>query len=272
MKVPSGLPKNTSREIGDQRASRLRLGRLPSGQPTADAAIGVLRALWNFTAERVSDLPLNALMKRIPTHSTTVASESTNGEGATRTAKKYKQGNRRQKGFPSGEGATQTAKKYNQGNRRQKGFPSEAGEARRKTQQARANARALALAPIIAEIQAHGVTRPHAIAAALTDRGVPTALGCRFWTSCRVRDILDRLDRLGHKSASAESLPATARSVPRSLQSDNSGTILTNRGGEIITFSQARRRGRPTAREIVALILTRMRAEGGPLSLSRIGF
>ena len=36
---------------------------------------------------------------------------------------------------------------------------------------------------------------------------------------------------------------------------------------EIITFSQARRRGRPTAREIVALILTRMRAEGAPLEL-----
>src|SRR5215471_17246735 len=109
-------------------------------------------------------------MQRIPTHRTPVASKSTTGEGAAR----------------------------------RKGFPPEAGEAGRKTQKARANAHSLMLAPVIAEIQAHGVTRPHAIAAALTDRGVPTALGCRFWTSTRVRAVLDRLERLG-SSASAQS-------------------------------------------------------------------
>ena len=78
-----------------------------------------------------------------------------------------------------------------------------AGAAGRKTGIARANARALALAPIIAEIQADGVTRPHAIAAALTDRGVPTALGHRFWTSTQVRQVLDRLARLAPSSRPA---------------------------------------------------------------------
>ena len=151
--------------------------------------------------------------------------------------------------------------------------PRRRSEASLKTQTERANARALALAPIIAEIQAHGITRPHAIAAALTDRGVRTALGRRFWVGLQVRDILDRLDRLGHlKTASAESSTSPCPERAAKPLIDNSGTILSNRGGEIITFSQARRRGRPTAREIVALILTRMRAEGGPLSLSRIGF
>jgi hypothetical protein len=64
------------------------------------------------------------MQQRIPTHRTPVASKSTTGVGATR----------------------------------RKGFPPEAGEAGRKTQTARANAHALMLSPIIAEIQAHGVT------------------------------------------------------------------------------------------------------------------
>jgi hypothetical protein len=130
----------------------------------------------------------------------------------------------------------------------------------------RANARALALAPIIADIRAHGVTRPHAIAAALTDRGIPTALGRRFWTSTRVRDVLDRLDRLGAlKSPNAQSSisPRPERAVKPLI--DNSGTILSNTAGKIITFSQARQRGRPTAREIVGQILMYMRAEGASL-------
>jgi hypothetical protein len=229
-------------------AAAVEVWRPPSGHVTAEHTIRVLRALWNFTAERVSGLPLNALMKPIPAHRTTVASESTTGEGAIRTAKKYKQGNRRPKGFPS-----------------------EAGEAGRKTQQARVNARALALAPIIAEIQAHGVTRPHAIAAALTDRGVPTALGYRFWTGSRVREVLERLDRLGAlKLASAQS--STRLRPERAVKPliDNSGTTLLNTAGKIITFSQARGRGRPTAREIVGQILTHMRAEGSSLCEPRV--
>ena len=45
---------------------------------------------------------------------------------------------------------------------------------------------------------------------------------------------------------------------------DNSGTTLLNTA-RVITFSQARGRGRPTAREIVGQILTYMRAEGASL-------
>jgi hypothetical protein len=40
---------------------------------------------------------------------------------------------------------------------------------------AQADARAVALAPVIAEIRGSGVTAPYAIAAALTARGIPTA-------------------------------------------------------------------------------------------------
>jgi excisionase family DNA binding protein len=223
-------------------AAAAAVGKPPSGQPTADRTIWVLRALLNFPAERVPDLPLNPVMKRIPTHRTPVASKSTIGETATRTAKNYERGNRRPKGFPP-----------------------EAGVAGRKTGLARANARALALSPIIAEIRAHGVTRPHAIAAALTDRSVPTARGCRFWTSDQVRHVLDRLDRLGHlNSANAQS--STSPRPERAVESlDSSGTMSSNTSGEIIPLLQARRRGRPTVREIVALILTQMRAEGAPL-------
>jgi hypothetical protein len=61
---------------------------------------------------------------------------------------------------------------------------------------ARADERDFALAPIIAEIQATGITTPYSIAAALTRRGVPTARGYRVWTDCPVRNLLKRLDRL----------------------------------------------------------------------------
>ena len=61
---------------------------------------------------------------------------------------------------------------------------------------ARADARALALAPIIAEIRASGITTPYAIAAALTARGIRTARGHRVWTDNPVRNILNRLERL----------------------------------------------------------------------------
>src|ERR1700729_1669119 len=42
---------------------------------------------------------------------------------------------------------------------------------------AQADARAAALAQVIAEIRARGITTPYAIAAALTARGIPTARG-----------------------------------------------------------------------------------------------
>ena len=61
---------------------------------------------------------------------------------------------------------------------------------------AKADARAASLAPIIAEMQASGITAPYAIAAALTARGIPTARGHRFWGTTPVRKLLNRLDRL----------------------------------------------------------------------------
>jgi hypothetical protein len=56
----------------------------------------------------------------------------------------------------------------------------QAREAARRVSVARADARAAALAPVIAEIRTSGITAPYAIAAALTARGVPTARGHRF--------------------------------------------------------------------------------------------
>jgi hypothetical protein len=61
---------------------------------------------------------------------------------------------------------------------------------------AKADARAAALAPVIAEIRGSGITTPYAIAAALMARGIPTARGHRFWTAGPVRNLLNRLDRL----------------------------------------------------------------------------
>jgi hypothetical protein len=72
----------------------------------------------------------------------------------------------------------------------------QAREAGRLAGIAKADARAAALAPVIAEIRASGITAPYAIAAALTARGIPTARGHRFWMTAQVRSILDRLDRL----------------------------------------------------------------------------
>jgi hypothetical protein len=66
---------------------------------------------------------------------------------------------------------------------------------------AKADARAAALASVIAEIRASGITGPYAIAAALTARGIPTARGHRFWTTGPVRNLLDRLDRLSDGGA-----------------------------------------------------------------------
>jgi hypothetical protein len=143
--------------------------------------------------------------------------------------------------------------------RRKPWAPPEAGEAGRKTQTARANARALTLAPIIAEIRANDITRPHAIAAALTDRGVPTARGYRFWRGKDVRVVLDRLARLGSSSSSAQS-PTGPRPEPAAKPLiEISRTIVSNTAGKVITFS---RLGRPSTREIVGQILTEMRAEG----------
>ncbi len=147
--------------------------------------------------------------------------------------------------------------------RRRPGATPEAAAAGRKTGIARANARALALAPIIAEIQASGIPRPHGIAAALTDRGVPTALGHVFWTSGQVRKVLDRLARLaplGTNTQDPTSAPPKRAAKPAT---NIAGRIWSETSAQVIPFS--RRRGRPSAREIVGQILTQMRTEGSPL-------
>ena len=76
------------------------------------------------------------------------------------------------------------------------GATPQAREAACRASAARADGRAVALAPVIAEIRASGITEPYAIAAALTARGVPTARGHRFWGYGSVCSLLRRLDRM----------------------------------------------------------------------------
>jgi DNA invertase Pin-like site-specific DNA recombinase len=59
--------------------------------------------------------------------------------------------------------------------------------------QRRAAARAADLKPIINELQAAGVTTNKGIAAALTERGIPTARGAGQWQATQVKRVLDRL-------------------------------------------------------------------------------
>jgi hypothetical protein len=66
---------------------------------------------------------------------------------------------------------------------------------------AQADARAAALAKVITEIRAAGITTPHAVAAALTARGIPTARGHRFWSDHPVRSLLNRVDRLAEAAS-----------------------------------------------------------------------
>jgi hypothetical protein len=76
----------------------------------------------------------------------------------------------------------------------------EARAAARKVCAERADARAAALALVIAEIQASGITTPYAIAADLTRRGIPTARGHGFWGTSQVRDVLNRLSAGGRSN------------------------------------------------------------------------
>jgi hypothetical protein len=60
--------------------------------------------------------------------------------------------------------------------------------------QARADKRAAKLAPILKELQASGVTSLRAIAAALNERGIPTATGYGRWHHVQVGKVLARLE------------------------------------------------------------------------------
>jgi hypothetical protein len=58
---------------------------------------------------------------------------------------------------------------------------------------ARANRTAAELAPIIAELQAAGITSLKGIAAALEERHVPTPRGSGHWRATQVARVLARL-------------------------------------------------------------------------------
>ena len=58
------------------------------------------------------------------------------------------------------------------------------------TRQARASDRAADLLPIIAELQAEGVTSLAQLAAALTERGIPTSRGADRWSAMQVSRVL----------------------------------------------------------------------------------
>jgi hypothetical protein len=62
-----------------------------------------------------------------------------------------------------------------------------------KARTARAVAQAVHLAPIIAELQASGITSLTGIAEALNARAVPTPAGSRHWHAAQVARLLKRL-------------------------------------------------------------------------------
>ncbi len=57
-----------------------------------------------------------------------------------------------------------------------------------------AGARAGEIAPVIAEIQAAGITSLGALAKALTDRGIPTAKGASTWSPMQVSRVLKQIE------------------------------------------------------------------------------
>jgi DNA invertase Pin-like site-specific DNA recombinase len=65
-------------------------------------------------------------------------------------------------------------------------------EAGRGAQTAKANARASDLAPMIADLQAQGVTSLGALAKALNDKGIPTARDGK-WSAVQVSRVLAKL-------------------------------------------------------------------------------
>jgi hypothetical protein len=80
---------------------------------------------------------------------------------------------------------------------------------------AQADARAAALAPVVAEIRTSGITSPYSIAAALSARGIPTARGHRVWGDGPVRKLLNRVDRL---AAAGAALGSTAVAMAREAE------------------------------------------------------
>jgi hypothetical protein len=81
--------------------------------------------------------------------------------------------------------------------------PPDARAAGRKVGKQRADARAIALAPVIADLKAKGITTPYTIAAELVRRGIPTARGHRYWGHGQAYKLLKRLDQLAGPSAAS---------------------------------------------------------------------
>jgi hypothetical protein len=79
------------------------------------------------------------------------------------------------------------------GSNRVNRFTPAARRAGVEARQARADAKAADLAPVIAELRAAGVTTLEGIAAALDERGLPTPSGHRHWHAMQVARLLKRL-------------------------------------------------------------------------------
>jgi DNA invertase Pin-like site-specific DNA recombinase len=76
-----------------------------------------------------------------------------------------------------------------------KPFATKAREAGPKVMAARARDRAADLAPMVATLQAAGITTLRGIAAELNARGIPTARGSGTWQAQQVRRVLARLSK-----------------------------------------------------------------------------
>jgi hypothetical protein len=70
---------------------------------------------------------------------------------------------------------------------------AKARAAGRKAITARADSRAAQVLPLMVELQAAGKTSLRDIAAALNEKGVPTAWGRSIWTASQVRRVLQRV-------------------------------------------------------------------------------
>lgn len=72
-------------------------------------------------------------------------------------------------------------------------FTAETNGLGRAALQARSQARASDLSPVLAELRASGVTSLGRLARALTARGIPTARGAATWTPMQVKRVVERL-------------------------------------------------------------------------------
>jgi DNA invertase Pin-like site-specific DNA recombinase len=73
----------------------------------------------------------------------------------------------------------------------------------RKALQARADARAADIGPLVKQLQEAGKTRLRAIAEGLNEQRVPTARGNGMWSAVQVQRVLERLDPFREEEAAA---------------------------------------------------------------------